>query len=57
MPRRFEGSESKPSSAYAAQNPAENKAATMPRYSDVAVAMPRNVRGIYQSAASAEITV
>ncbi|KAH0946822.1 hypothetical protein HN011_003471 [Eciton burchellii] len=44
MPRRFEGSESKPSSAYAAQNPAENKAATMPRYSDVAVAMPRNVR-------------
>ncbi|RLU22968.1 hypothetical protein DMN91_005246 [Ooceraea biroi] len=49
LPRRFEGSEIKTSSAYAPPvNLTESKASTMPRYSDrlldAPVATPRNVR-------------
>lgn len=47
MHRRFEGTESKVSSAYApsTNHPMETKAATMPRYSDVQMATPKSVRG------------
>ncbi|XP_072758263.1 uncharacterized protein Galene [Anoplolepis gracilipes] len=46
MQRRFEGSETKASSAYASStnHPMETKAATMPRYSDIPVATPKSVR-------------
>ncbi|XP_070153701.1 uncharacterized protein Galene [Polyergus mexicanus] len=46
MQRRFEGTESKVSSAYApsTNHPMETKAATMPRYLDVRMANPKSVR-------------
>ncbi|KAL6432873.1 hypothetical protein ACFW04_006316 [Cataglyphis niger] len=46
MHRRFEGTESKVSSAYVSSTnqPMETKAATMPRYSDLQVATPKSVR-------------
>lgn len=47
MHRRFEGTESKVTSAYVSStnHPMETKAATMPRYSDLQVATPKSVRG------------
>lgn len=49
MHRRFEGTESKVSSAYASSTnpPMETKAATMPRYSDISMATPKSVRGTF----------
>ncbi|XP_011262011.1 uncharacterized protein LOC105254800 isoform X2 [Camponotus floridanus] len=46
MHRRFEGTDSKVSSAYASStnHPMETKAATMPRYSDIPMATPKSVR-------------
>lgn len=48
MSRRMEGGESK-AIAYApsTNHPMEIKSATMPRYSDIPVATPRNVRGTF----------
>lgn len=48
MSRRPEGGESKVN-AYApsTNHPMEIKAATIPRYSDIPVATPRSVRGIF----------
>lgn len=48
MSRRMEGGESK-ATAYApsTNHPMEIKSATMPRYSDIPVATPRNVRGTF----------
>lgn len=47
MQRRFEGPESKVSSAYVSStnHPMEAKVATMSRYSDIPVATPKTVRG------------
>lgn len=49
MHRRFEGPDSKVSSAYASStnHPMETKAATMPRYSDIPMATPKSVRGTF----------
>lgn len=48
MSRRLEGSELKANAYVPSTNhPNEIKAATIPRYSDIPVATPRSVRGIF----------